>query len=99
MVDSINIEDNKYNSIKVFINSNTENNGNILNIPIISNPAVLPELAANISETNSDFDHICILCIGKKSTQVVIWNKSIILIRKRLEEIYVELRGSHYPTS
>lgn len=95
-MDGINIEDNKYNPTKVFINSNTENNGNTLDTSIVLNLAALPEFAANISKMNSDFDHIYILCVENKLTQVVIWNKSITPIKKRLKEIYTNLEGLHY---
>lgn len=71
-MDGINIEDNEYNPIKVFIDSDTKDNDNILDTSIVSNPTVLLKLVANASETNSDFNYICGPCIGSKSTQIVI---------------------------
>lgn len=99
LVDGINIEDNEYNPTKVFIDSDTEDNDNTSDTPIVSDPTAPPELAANASETNSDFDHICGPCVGNKSTQVVIWNKSMTPIRERLEEVHADLWGPHYPAS
>lgn len=99
LVDDINIEDNEYDPTEVFIDSDTENNGDTSNTPIVSNPTAPSELAANASETNSDFDYICGPCVGSKSTQVVIWNKSMTLTRERLEEVHADLWGPHYPAS
>lgn len=67
-MDGIKIKDNKYNFTKIFIDSNTEDNDNTSSTAIVSDITVLPKLAANISETNSYFDHIYDLCIGNKST-------------------------------
>ncbi len=76
LVDGIEIEEKEYDPTKVFIDSDTEDDDDTLVGPIISDPNAppkhLPEFAANASETNSDFDHICGQCIGSKSTRVVI---------------------------
>lgn len=99
LVDDINIEDNEYDPTEVFIDSDTEDNGNTSDTPIVSNPTAPPEFAANASETNSDFDHICGPCVGSKSTRVVIWNKSMTPTRERLEEVHADLGGPHYLAS
>lgn len=99
MVDGIDIEDNEYNPTKVFIDSDTEDDDDTSDTPIISDPAAPPELAANASETNSNFDHICGPCVGSKSTRVVIWNKSMTPTKERLEEVHADLWGPHYPAS
>lgn len=72
LVNNIEIENNKYNLIKVFINSNTKNNDNTLDTPIISDLIALPEFANSTSKTNLDFNHICGPCIENKLIQVVI---------------------------
>lgn len=72
MIDGIEIKDNEYNFTKIFINSNTKDNDNTSGTPIVSNITTLPKLAANIFETNSNFDHIYCPYIESKSTQVVI---------------------------
>lgn len=97
LVDGINIENNEYDPTKVFIDSDTENNDDTSDTPIVSDPTAPPELAANASETNSDFDHICGQCVGSKSTRVVIRNKSMTPTRERLEEVHADLWGPHYP--
>ena len=90
-MDGIDIKDNKYDPIEVFIDSNTEDNDNTSSTPIVSGPTALPELAASASETNSVFDHICGPCVGSKSTRVVIRNKSMTPTRERLEEVHADL--------
>lgn len=82
-MNSIKIKNNEYNFIKVFIGNNIEDNDNILNTLIISDPTTLSKLAASAFKINSDFDHICGPCIGSKLIQVFIWNKNITLIKKK----------------
>lgn len=98
-MDGIEIKDNEYNPTKVFIDNDTKNNDNTSSIPIVTDPTAPPEFATNASKINSDFDYICGPCIGSKSIQVVIRNKSMIPTRKRLEEVHADLLGPHYSAS
>ena len=99
LVDGIDIKDNEYDPTEVFIDSDTEDDNDTSGTPIVSDPTAPPELAASVSETNSDFDHICGPCVESKSTRVVIWNKSMIPTRERLEKVHADLWGLHYPAS
>lgn len=57
-MDGIEIEDNEYDPTEVFIDSDTKVDDDTPGTPIISGLTTLSELAAKVSETNSDFDHI-----------------------------------------
>lgn len=76
---------------KFSIDSDTKDDDNTLDTPIVSDPDAPPELAANASKTNSDFNHICDPCARSKSTRVVIWNKSMTPTKKMLEEVHADL--------
>ncbi len=95
LVDSIEIKDKEYNP--------TEDDNDTLGGPMISDPNATskhpPEFAANASETNSDFDHICRKCVGSKSTQVVIRNKNITPTKEILKKVHADLWGPHLPAS
>ncbi len=103
LVGCIEIEDKEYDLSEVFIDSDTEDDDDTLGGLIISDPNAPPkhrlEFAANASETNSDFDHICGLCVGSKSTRVVIWNKNMTPTKEKLEEVHADLWGPHHPAS
>ena len=103
LVDGIEIKDKEYDPTEVFIDSDTENDDDTLGGPIISDPNAPPkhpsEFAANVSETNSDFDHICGQYVGSKSTRVVLRNKNMTLTKKKVEEVHADLWGPHQPAS
>ena len=88
LVDGIVIEDREYDPTEIFIDSDTEGNDDTPGILIASDPTdptAPSEFAATISETNSDFDHICGPCVGSKSTRVVISNKGMTPTKKKPE--------------
>ncbi len=95
LVDGFETEDKEYDPTEVFIDSDTEDDDDTLSGPIISDPNAPTkhpsEFAANASETNSGFDHICGLFVGSKSTRVVIRNKNITSTKERLEEVHADL--------
>lgn len=68
LVDGIEIEGNEYDPTKNFIHSDTKDDDNTLGTPIVSDPDAPPELAANASKTNSDFNHICDPCAGQHAS-------------------------------
>lgn len=39
---------------------------------------------------DNNFDSLCIFCIASKQTRVVIQNKPMIKVNKKLEEVYVD---------
>lgn len=91
LVYGIEIEGNEYDPTKIFIDSDTKDDENTLDTPIVSDPDAPSELAAYASKKNSDFNHICDPCAGSKSTRVVIWNKSMASTKKMLEEVHADL--------
>ena len=96
LMDGIKIEEDKeYDLTEVFIDSDTEDDDDTLGGSIISDPNASPkhppEFAANASETNSDFDHICGQCVRSKSTQVVIRNKNMTPTKEKLEKVHADL--------
>ena len=94
-MDGFETEDKEYDPTEVFIDSDTEDDDDTLSGPIISDPNAPTkhpsEFAANASETNSDFDHICGLFVGSKSTRVVIRNKNMTSTKEKLEEVHADL--------
>lgn len=64
------------------------------------NQLAIPSAMASVLDIpESDFDRICTLCIASKQTRVVIRNKSMTEVKKKLEEVHVDLWGLHYPPS
>lgn len=51
------------------------------------------------TSTDNDFDSLCTSCIASKQTRVVIQNKPMTKVNKKLEEVYIDLWGPHYPPS
>lgn len=49
--------------------------------------------------TDNDFDSLCTPCIASKQTRVVIQNKPMTEVNKKLKEVHVDLWGPHYPPS
>ena len=51
------------------------------------------------TSTDNNFDSLYTPCIASKQTRVVIQNKPMTEVNEKLEEVHVNLWGSHYPPS
>lgn len=96
----LNTSNDKYNSAKVFINSDNLDtlNSNSKDTALITQ--YLAQTIASCQENNLDnLDKLCTLYVSSKSTRVVRQNKSITVTTKKLEEVHADLWGPHDPSS
>lgn len=111
LVDGIDLDGNKYDPTEVFIDSDTEDENDTINLDNSSNldfPSTARDFVANATVTEqetpsssntSDFDQLCGLCVGSKSTSIVIRNKPMTTTKEKLEEVHADLWGPHHPAS
>lgn len=99
--------DNNYNQLK-YPNSSNDNYANYPkhfnnSMPVHAKKtySFIPsaKTSALSSPLNNDFDSLCTPYIASKQTRIVINNKLMIEVKEKLEEVYVNLWGPHFPPS
>ncbi len=110
LVDGISLDqdDKEYNPAKVFIDSDDSDASDCSNqeespIQLLVESVAEVTPRATVQQTRikdlEDLDKLCTLCVGSKSTRVVIQNKSMTATISKLEEIYADFWGPHDPPS
>lgn len=110
LVDSIDLQQAKYNLSKVFIdseksehdtdednNSDEQENSDRSLALALQTSALDPTLET--SAIDPDFKKLCITCVVRKSTRTVKRHKSMTLANEKLEEVHADLWGPYNPPS
>lgn len=102
LVDGIDLDRNKYNFTEVFIDSDTKDKNDTINLDNSFNldfPCTAVKFIANATVTKQEtpsssntfaFNQLYNPCIGSKLTSIVICNKPITPTKKKLEEVYAD---------
>ena len=86
----------EYNPEEVYSNPEQSKSNNNTKVKAIQEiPKLLIAFAFYITKIYNNFNSLCIPCISSKQTQVVNCSKPITKVKKKLEEIYVDLWGPH----
>lgn len=65
-----------------------------INITLVDN-----SICTTINNINSNFDSLCLSCMANKQIQVVICNKPMTKIDRKLNKVHVKFWGPHHPFS